>query len=115
MEEEFRDIENYEGLYQISNLGRIKSLNYRKTGREQILRPGMTKDGYLFANLHKDGEDRNYYVHRLVAQAFISNPFSLQEINHIDEDKTNNRVDNLEWCSHQYNMNFHLYHFVLHY
>ena len=107
MIEIWKDIEGYYGLYQISNLGRVKSLNYRRTGKEKILKQAKTKLGYLFVFLkHKQEKAKPYYIHRLVAEAFIDNPNNLTEINHIDEDKTNNASSNLEWCTRLYNINF---------
>lgn len=99
----WKDIEGYEGLYQVSNLGNVKSLNKRK-GR--ILK--LTKDhfGYLRVNLYKDFKYKIHKVHRLVAQAFIENSNNYPIINHKDEDKTNNKVENLEWCDHKYNNNY---------
>lgn len=99
----WRDIEGYEGLYQVSNLGRVKSLGNDKTKKEKILKFGKNKDGYLFVVLCKEGKRKNYTIHRLVANAFIKNPSNLTCINHIDEDKTNNLVSNLEWCDIAYN------------
>ena len=104
MEELFRDVAGYEGLYQVSNLGNVKSLNYLNTGQVRILKQRKHTDGYLQINLWKEGKMKTHYVHRLVAQAFIENPDNLPEVNHIDENKQNNRVDNLEWCEHTYNM-----------
>ena len=101
--EEWRDIKGYEGKYMVSNLGRFKSLNYRRTGKEKILEGYPDKDGYLYVNLCKDGKGKQCMIHRLVAMAFIPNPDNLPEVNHKDEDKTNNRVENLEWCSRLYN------------
>ena len=103
--EEWRDIEGYEGLYQISNKGRVKSLNYRMTRKEGILKPNDTQ-GYLQIRLCKNKNHKHYYVHRLVADAFIPNSNNLPEVNHKDEDKHNNCVDNLEWCTSQYNANY---------
>ena len=102
----WKDIEGYEGLYQVSNRGNVKSLNYRHTGKEGILKAGKDKDSYLQVNLWKDGKMKTYKVHQLVAQAFLSNPQGYKELNHKDEDKTNNRADNLEWCSRSYNINY---------
>ena len=108
--EEWRDIKGYEGLYQVSNLGRFKSLpRYTRNGsckQEKILKLAFDKDGYMVINLHKDGKQKSYRTHRLVAQAFIDNPNNLPEINHKDEVKTNNNVDNLEWCDSKYNHNY---------
>lgn len=108
MKEEWRtavyDGEIYEGLYQVSNLGRILSLNYRNTGKSELMNP-FDNCGYLQVQLWKNGEYKICKVHRLVAEIFIPNPDNLPEVNHIDEDKTNNRVDNLEWKSHRDNCN----------
>ena len=98
------DGETYEG-FEVSNLGRIKSLNYRNTGKTELMEPSANTDGYFKVNLRKNGENKTCYVHRLVAQTFIPNPDNLPEVNHIDEDKTNNRVDNLEWKWHKDNIN----------
>ena len=103
MNEIWKDIKGYEGMYQVSSEGRVKSLKF---GKEKIMKNNKSEDGYLYANLYKDRKMKNFKVHRLVAQAFIDNPDNLLEINHIDEDKANNRVDNLEWCSRDYNINF---------
>ena len=99
----WKDIKDYEGMYQVSSEGRVKSLKY---GEEKILKNNKNNSGYLSVSLSKDGKRKTYSIHRLVAQAFISNPNNLLEINHIDEDKTNNRVENLEWCTKQYNNNY---------
>lgn len=99
----WRDIEGYEGLYQVSSEGRVKSLKY---GKEKILKGSKNSWGYLLVNLHKEGKQKHYYIHRLVAQAFISNPDNLPEVNHKNEIKTDNRVENLEWCTNQYNINY---------
>ena len=107
MEKEiWKDIQGYEGKYQVSNLGRVKSLNYHRSGKERILKYLINTRGYLTTMLYKNGIGKNVRINRLVAQAFIENPENLPEVNHIDEDKTNNRVGNLEWCSHEYNTNF---------
>lgn len=106
MEEIFKEIEGYEGLYQVSNYGRVKSLNYNRTGKEKILKSYSNTDGYLSVDLRKEGKRKSCKVHRLVAQAFIENPNNYEEVNHIDEDKTNNYITNLEWCTHFYNMNY---------
>ena len=99
----WKDIEGYEGLYQVSNLGRVKSLNYHRTGKERIMKPQKTNWGYLFVGLCKDGKVKQPLVHRLVGQAFIENPNNLPCINHKDVNPENNCVENLEWCSYEYN------------
>ena len=106
MKEIWKDIQGYEGKYQVSNLGNVKSLNYHGTCKERILIPGKTTNGYLFVSLSKNSKVKNFKIHRLAAQAFIENTENLLEVNHIDENKLNNRVDNLEWCSHEYNINY---------
>ena len=105
--EEWRDIKGYEGLYQVSNLGKVKSLkdNYGRS-RIKILKLKKRKDGYMEINLHKNGTIKTFRVHQLVARAFIDNPNNLKEINHKDENPSNNRVDNLEWCTRKYNNNY---------
>lgn len=100
MKEEWKDIGGYEGLYQISNMGQV--CNYKG----KILKPQKSAHGYLYVGLYKDGIYKRYTIHRLVALEFCKNPFGFNEINHIDENKQNNRFDNLEWCSHLYNANF---------
>ena len=106
VEEEWKDIIGFEGLYQVSNLGRIKSLrDNHNNPREKILKPQLTK-GYYWISLWKNGKRKMYLIHRLVALAFIPNPMNLPQVNHIDENKTNNCADNLEWCDCKYNINF---------
>ena len=97
--EQWKPIAGYEGLYEVSNLGRVRSLNYHREGRTKILKPGRVGGGYLMVVLCKDGKVRCMKVHRLVASAFLPNPLGLETVNHIDEDKTNNDVSNLEWMS----------------
>ena len=104
--EEWRDIKGYEGKYMVSNLGRVKSLNYNKTGKEGILKGVDNGDGYLVVELSKDGKGKTCRINRLIAQAFIPNPDNLPEVNHKNEDKTDNRVENLEWCTKQYNIEY---------
>ena len=106
MKEIWKDILGYEGLYQVSNFGRVKSLNYKRTGKERILKLLKHKCGYLYIGLHKDNNVKNYYIHRLVAEAFIDNPNNLPQVNHKDENKLNNVVSNLEWCDAKYNINY---------
>ena len=101
-----KDIKGYEGLYQVSNFGNIKSLRNKKTRKEKIKRTRIGKNGYVRVDLFKNGKGKTFFVHRLVAQAFIPNPQNLKEINHIDEKTSNNIVDNLEWCDRKYNINY---------
>lgn len=99
--ERWKDIDGYDGAYQVSDLGRVRSLKF---GRVKVLRSYKNRDGYLKVFFWKDGKRRNIYVHRLVANAFIQNSDkSKNEINHINEDKIDNRASNLEWCDRQYN------------
>ena len=111
MEEIWKDIKGYEGLYQVSNLGRVKSFNYMNTGKEKIKTPTLQKKytmkqgGYLQTTLYKNNKSKTVLVHRLVAEAFIPNPDNLPQVNHKDYNKTNNCVENLEWCSAKYNSN----------
>lgn len=98
----WKDIEGYEGLYQISNKGRVKSFH----GKGRIMKLGTHPLGYKLATLTKDGEQNTKQVHRLVAQAFIPNPENLPVINHKDENPSNNNVKNLEWCTQKYNLNY---------
>jgi len=109
--EEWRDIEGYEGYYQISNLGRVKSLpRYSFQNHwlnERILNQQDNKKGYMYVDLYNtDSFSKKFYIHRLVAQAFIPNPLNLPKINHKDEKPSNNFVDNLEWCTQKYNCNY---------
>lgn len=102
----WKDIEGYENLYQVSNLGRVKSLGNGKSRKEKILKPRKQSNGYLTVILCKEGEGKNYLVHRLVAQAFIPNPLNLPQVNHTTEDKTMNAVECLEWCTAEYNNSY---------
>ena len=105
----WKDIENYDGIYQISNFGRVKSLSRQtKSGKykEIIKKPSLAGRGYYRLALCKNGKPKYYYIHRLVAKAFIPNPNNLPLVNHKDENKLNNNVNNLEWCDSEYNMNY---------
>ena len=102
----WRDIPGYEGKYQVSNDGKVRSLNYRHTGKKQILKERVDIGGYAVIGLCKDGKEKKYKVHRLIALAFIPNPNNLPYVNHKDENKTNNHVSNLEWCTAKYNVNY---------
>ena len=103
MNEIYKDIKGYEGKYQVSNLGNVKSLHYGNTTKEKLLKPVLHKDGYLFVSL---GHDNTKAIHRLVAETFIPNLNNMPIVNHKDENKQNNSVDNLEWCSYKYNSNY---------
>ena len=104
LNEIWKPIEGYEGLYEVSNLGRVKSLKRLHT-KERILSQFLNHRGYARVNLWKENKSRKYSVHRLVAEAFIPNPDSKPQVNHIDENKTNNSVENLEWCTQLENHN----------
>lgn len=100
------DGEVYEG-YEVSNMGRVRSLNYRGCGKVKELKPYVRTDGYLQVDLRKNGKRKKYYVHRLVAYAFIPNDDikNKTQVNHIDEVKTNNHFSNLEWVTPKQNIN----------
>ena len=111
------DGEIYEGLYKVSNWGRILSLNYNGTGKAELMNPGTDTNGYFYVGLWKNGKRKTCSVHRLVAFTFLENPENLPQVNHKDEDKTNNFVflnedgsvdkekSNLEWKSPKDNIN----------
>ena len=103
MVELWKEIDGYAGRYEVSNLGRIRSINYNNSGLPRIMKPEVTSKGYLAVGLSKNGKRKGYRVSRLVASAFVPNENGLPEVNHKDEDKTNNRADNLEWCDRAYN------------
>ena len=99
----WKDIKGYEGKYQISNKGRVRSLDYKGTKKKKLLKASTNKEGYIQIRLYKNGKGKTYFVHRLVAEAFILNPNNYPVVNHKDENKSNNSVDNLEWCTVEYN------------
>jgi hypothetical protein len=101
--EQWKDIEGYEGLYQVSNEGRVKSLNYRQTKQEKILKAFKNNNGYLLVGLCKNGKPTHKLVHRLVAEAFIPMVEGKQEIDHINSVRHDNRVENLRWCTSEEN------------
>ena len=112
MVEIWKDIDGYENLYQVSNIGRVKSLETTKgkgagnyAREERILKMGKAR-GYYRVALCNKGEIQQFSVHRIVAQAFIENPNKLPQVNHKDENKLNNHVDNLEWCTQRENLNY---------
>lgn len=111
--EEWRTIPTYEGSYEVSNLGRIRSLERitlcknlkSRHTRGKILRACTQRNGYKFVNLKRpNGDYRSFRIHRLVALAFIPNPLNLPEINHLNEDKSDNRACNLQWVTHRENV-----------
>lgn len=107
---DFKKIEGFEDLYTIYSDGRVYS---ERTGK--FLKPEINKGGYLMVDLRRNGEHNKRTVHRLVANAFIPNPNNYPVINHIDEDKTNNDISNLQWCTQQYNTEYSLAMTVLQY
>ena len=102
-------IYDFTGLYMVSNLGRVKSLNYNHGGNEKVLKPVYGHHSYVTVCLTKNGKHTNFKVHRLVATAFIPNPDNLPVVNHKDENPANNNVDNLEWCTIKYNTQYSAY------
>lgn len=108
-----KPVEGYEGLYLVTDEGKIYSLPrivYNGRGKwtrpMRELKPGTRAEKYKFVILNKDGESKSFSVHSLVARAFLENPYGYTEINHKDENPANNRADNLEWCSRQYNIDY---------
>ena len=114
IEEIWRPVVGYEGLYEISSYGRVRSLDmYVKIGygndrlhKGKVLNPAKDTGGYLKVHLYCNGKQKTIDVHRLVAQAFLPNPDNLPQVNHKDEDKTNNNVTNLEFCTAKYNLSY---------
>ena len=105
IKEYWKPVVGYEGLYMVSNRGRVKSMNYNHSGKERIMKQKI-QGGYYSVNLSKNGIIKTYLVHRLVAEAFLDNPNNYKEVNHKDECKANNVVTNLEWCDRGYNNNY---------
>lgn len=105
IKEEWMPVVGYEGLYIVSNTGRVKAINYHREKKEKLLTIYDCK-GYKFVHLYKKGNPRKGQIHRLVAMAFIPNPNNYPIINHKDENPSNNNVENLEWCDYKYNANY---------
>lgn len=113
MKEIWKTIPGYEGYYEASTRGRVRSLdrivnNLNKTDnrKQKIIKPHLAGRGYLELLLSKDGAKQHKLVHRLIAETFLPNPNMLPQVNHKDENKTNNCIENLEWCTAKYNMNY---------
>ena len=112
MTEIWKDITGYDGLYQVSNLGNVKSVEkyvnvnnkFKRKIKERIIKPSIVYNGYLRVCLAKDGVHKMHRVHRLVAETFLENIKCYEDVNHIDGDKLNNNIDNLEWCSRKQNI-----------
>lgn len=104
--EVWKPVTDYEGLYEVSNFGRIKSLCAGRWNAVIIRKPVSDMQGYQVVTLRKNGFAQTITIHRLVAKAFLDNPNEWPEVNHKDEDKTNNHVENLEWCTRKYNQNY---------
>ena len=109
MEEIWKDVVGHEGLCQVSNLGRVRTLPYEypwrgtiRTNKGKILKPYSVRNNYKQVDIRH----RAFYVHRLVAEAFIPNPNHYRFVNHKDENPCNNAADNLEWCTHEYNVRY---------
>lgn len=117
MQEIWKNIKGYEGLYQVSNYGKVRSLDKKVKGSNQygkiffVTKKGKQlksriKNGYCNVHLIKNGVLKEFTIHRLVAEAFIPNPNNLPQVNHKDENKANNYVENLEWCTRSYNCSY---------
>lgn len=108
MQEIWKDIKEYEGLYQISNLGRLRSFPRAgtKTKQIRIIKINIGNNGYYYATLYKNGISKTVHIHRLVAENFINNINNYNCVNHKDENRLNNNVNNLEWCTQSYNINY---------
>ena len=110
----WKEIKGYEGLYEVSSLGKVRSLDRTvlyKNGqihihKGKLLVPGVSKLGYMQVCLCRNGEMKHPLIHRLVAETFLPNPENLPQINHKDENPSNNVLENLEWCSVEYNINY---------
>lgn len=102
-EEIWKSIEGYNGLYEVSSFGRVRSIGF---GRTRVLKLGKNTCGYFRVQLHKDGEMKKFLVHRLVAEAFVDNPMNKEQVNYKNEIKTDNRVENLEWMTRKENCNY---------
>lgn len=112
MKEKWKDIRGYEGRYQVSNFGNVRTLNYKRTGQTRIMTGTTDIRGYKNIAFREGGvgsKQKHYMVHRLVAEAFIQNPENKPFVNHKDGDRANNIVENLEWCTRQENEEHKVY------
>lgn len=111
MKEEWKPINGYEGLYEVSNFGRIKSLIFHNGKNDRILKQRINKYGYAQVGLYhnKEKQPKTFTVHRIVASNFITNPNNYNQVNHIDGNKTNNNVNNLQWCNSKINNRHRVY------
>ena len=105
IEEIWKTIEGYPN-YEVSNLGNVRSLNFHREKKSKIMKQRVNRCGYKYLLLCKDGKHKTFTVHQLVAKAFIQNTYNHPVVNHKDENKQNNCVNNLEWCTHKYNSNY---------
>lgn len=103
-EEKWLPVAGYEGLYEVSNLGRVKRLSSNDASKEKILKPQIQRDGYQRVTLSKKGQKKRMAIHRLVAIAFIPNPQNKEQVNHLDADKLNNKLTNLQWATRKENI-----------
>lgn len=116
MIEIWKSIKGYEGLYEVSNHGKVRSIDKvveyawrgqtKKAAKKGKVLTPVKRDEYLGVSLSKEGKRKSFLIHRLVAEAFVENPFNLPQVNHKDENKFNNNVSNLEWCTAEYNDNY---------
>ena len=109
MHEEWREVYGYDVLYEVSNTGKVRTKHHGKCGYKseyRFIKPVNNGNGYMRFNFMQGGKQKTVYLHRLVAEYFVENTNGYTEVNHIDEDKTNNDASNLEWCTHLYNCNY---------
>ena len=106
MKEIWKDVQGFEGVFQVSNWGNVKRISCKDSPTVKLLKKGINYCGYECVNLRNGKTRKSFLVHRLVAKAFIDNPNKLEEVNHKDENKLNNHVNNLEWCNHLENMRY---------
>lgn len=105
----WKEVLGYDVLYEVSNFGRVRTRHSKEKGytnEYRIVKPTDNGNGYLRFNWKTNGRNKTVYVHKLVALYFVDNPYGYVEVNHKDEDKTNNKFDNLEWCTHLYNCRY---------